>query len=170
MIQRTLCFLAARPISRAPYDPMPRLAASPAEAGRSLPYGKSPPAGIFLTGGSIIERIAILMESRSKIPILFQLLQQRGIKAKQLAEATGVSTGNISDWKAGRSKPSAEKLDRIAQYLGVSSSYLLGTSDGQDDDELGGVYLSIAREAQESNLDPDDVKLVIDVIKGLRRK
>ena len=58
---------------------------------------------------------------------LFDLMKVRGT-AKQLSEATGISSGNISDWKNGRSMPSAIKLDAIANYYGVSVDYLLGRS------------------------------------------
>ena len=39
----------------------------------------------------------------TKIPVLFELMKARGINSTQLSEAIGVSTGNISDWKKGRS-------------------------------------------------------------------
>lgn len=56
----------------------------------------------------------------------YQLLdEERGV-AKSLSEATGISTGNISDWKSGRSKPSADKLILIADYFHCSIDYLLG--------------------------------------------
>nr|DAF93855.1 MAG TPA: helix-turn-helix domain protein [Siphoviridae sp. ctZd434] len=47
---------------------------------------------------------------------LFSLLQTKG-ESKRLSDYTGISTGNISDWKSGRSKPSAETLVKIADYV-----------------------------------------------------
>lgn len=38
---------------------------------------------------------------------------------------TGISTGNISDWKSGRSMPSAVNLDILADCLDCSVDYLL---------------------------------------------
>ena len=77
----------------------------------------------------------------TKIPVLFELLSQRGITAKKLSEDTGISTGNISDWKSGRAKPSSEKLSILADYFNVSTDYLLGndtskTKDPATDDEI----------------------------------
>lgn len=60
---------------------------------------------------------------------LFFRIKEKGITAKKLSEATGISTGNISDWKSGRSMPTAIKLDIIASYLGCSVDYLLGRTD-----------------------------------------
>lgn len=59
---------------------------------------------------------------------LFNLLAKRG-KPKDLSEQTGISTGNISDWKSGRSKPSADALIKIADYYSCSVDYLLGRTD-----------------------------------------
>lgn len=55
-----------------------------------------------------------------------KLLHERGVTAYQVAKATGISTGSLSDWKKGRSKPKLEKLQKIADYFGVSVDYFTG--------------------------------------------
>ena len=69
---------------------------------------------------------------------LFTLLQPRGI-SKKLSEATGISSGNISDWKKGRSKPTAEALTLIADYFDVSVDYLLGREPSSETKKDGSV-------------------------------
>ena len=69
------------------------------------------------------------------IPKLFELMEARNITNKQLADAIGVSAGNISDWKSSRSKPSTDVLIRLAKYFEVSTDYLLGITSGQAVDE-----------------------------------
>lgn len=59
---------------------------------------------------------------------LLSLLSIRGT-AKKISDATGISTGNISDWRSGRSKPTAEALVLLADYFDVSVDYLLGRTD-----------------------------------------
>lgn len=59
---------------------------------------------------------------------LFRLLQNRG-SSKDLSNQTGISTGNISDWKSGRSKPGLEALIKIADYFDCSIDYILGRTD-----------------------------------------
>lgn len=59
----------------------------------------------------------------------FKRIAEKGLNAKKLSDATGISTGNISDWKSGRSMPSAVKLDILADYLDCSVDYLLGRTD-----------------------------------------
>ncbi len=63
---------------------------------------------------------------------LFKRISERGLNAKKVSEATGISTGNISDWKSGRSMPTAIKLDILANYLDCSVDYLLGRTDNPE--------------------------------------
>ena len=60
---------------------------------------------------------------------LFLRIQELKLNAKKVSEDTGISTGNISDWKSGRSMPTATKLDILADYLDCSVDYLLGRTD-----------------------------------------
>ena len=60
---------------------------------------------------------------------LFELMNQRGIKAIQLSNDLGISTGLISDWKKGRAIPSSKNLEKLCAYFGVSAGYLLGYTD-----------------------------------------
>lgn len=63
---------------------------------------------------------------------LFKMISERGITQSKLAESTSISTGNISDWKKGKSMPSAVKLDELANYFDCSVDYLLGRTDNPD--------------------------------------
>lgn len=67
---------------------------------------------------------------------LFILISKKGINSKKLSDATGISTGNISDWKSGRSMPTASKLIILADYLDCSIDYLLGRTDVPDNPNL----------------------------------
>jgi len=62
----------------------------------------------------------------------FKRIDDLGLTAKKVSEATGISTGNISDWKSGRSMPTANKLDLLATYLDCSVDYLLGRTDNPE--------------------------------------
>lgn len=74
------------------------------------------------------------------VDLLFSLLEKRNIKQSELSKATGISTGNISDWKKRKSFPSAEKLVLIADYLGCSTDYLLGRTDNPN--VTGSAYIN----------------------------
>ncbi len=60
---------------------------------------------------------------------LFELMAKCKITQQQLSQATGISQGNISDWKNNRSAPKAEALVKIADYFNVTTDYLLGLTD-----------------------------------------
>lgn len=75
-----------------------------------------------------------------------ELLRERGISQTQLAHGIGVSTGNVSDWKNGKARPSVTVLVRIADYLNVSVDYLMGRTDIPNAGELTDIYnLGITR-------------------------
>lgn len=61
---------------------------------------------------------------------LQEILKPHGTKAK-LSKATGISTGNISDWfnPGKNAQPSAEALIKIADYFDCSVDYLLDRTD-----------------------------------------
>lgn len=113
------------------------------------------------------------------VDILFSLLEKRNIKQADLSKATGISTGNISDWKKGKSFPSAEKLVLIAEYLGCSTDYLLGRTDNPN--LTGGAYINgdnnnngqqaingnVTVNSSDDSSDTSDDKQLLDMIKEL---
>ena len=56
---------------------------------------------------------------------LFSLLEERRISQKDFASAIGVSSRNISSWHTRGSDPPADLICRIADFLGVSTEWLL---------------------------------------------
>lgn len=63
---------------------------------------------------------------------LQELLKERGEKAK-LSKATGISTGNITDWFNPNkpAQPSADALVKAAGYFNCSTDYLLDRTDSR---------------------------------------
>jgi len=62
-----------------------------------------------------------------------QLMAQHGERAADLAKATGISTGLLSQWKARMQRPSLEKLTLVAEHYGVSVDRLQGKADPRPD-------------------------------------
>lgn len=54
-----------------------------------------------------------------------KLMQEKQVRAADVARATGIPTSTLSDWKNGRSKPKLDKLVKLANYFGVSISYFI---------------------------------------------
>lgn len=54
-----------------------------------------------------------------------KLITERGITPYRVAKETGISQVTLSDWKAGRSVPKVDKLQKIAKFLGVKIEDLI---------------------------------------------
>lgn len=57
--------------------------------------------------------------------IFEQLLKKHGVTAYRVAKDTGVTTATLTSWKQGKYTPKREKLEKIAEYFGVSIDYLM---------------------------------------------
>ena len=65
----------------------------------------------------------------SKIPCLFQLMNEKNIKAAPITRDLGISSGNLSDWKSGKAFPTKGILVSLADYLDTTPEYLTGKTD-----------------------------------------
>lgn len=59
--------------------------------------------------------------------IIKELVKQRFMTVAQLERTLDLSNGSISKWT--KSKPNSEPLEKVADYLNVSTDYLLGRTD-----------------------------------------
>ena len=57
--------------------------------------------------------------------IFEKLLKQHNVTAYRVAKDTGVTTATLTSWKQGKYTPKPEKMQKIADYFGVSLSYLM---------------------------------------------
>lgn len=60
--------------------------------------------------------------------LLKRLRTENGVTQPQLAEALGVSKGNVADWETGKSLPGYKAIIKLAKYFDVSADYILGLS------------------------------------------
>ena len=56
--------------------------------------------------------------------IYCKLRDAMGVKDADVVKATGITKSTFSDWKSGRSKPKDEKIQKIADFFGVTAEYL----------------------------------------------
>lgn len=69
--------------------------------------------------------------------IFEQLCQEKGVTAYKVCKETGITTATISNWKAGRYTPKQEKMQKIADFFGVSLEYLTtGKGDRKKETQL----------------------------------
>ena len=60
------------------------------------------------------------------------IMTQKGLKASEIADATGITRPVMSRYLANRSGISAENLIKISQYLNFSPDWLLNGSDAPE--------------------------------------
>lgn len=58
---------------------------------------------------------------------IFELLRENKMSQKELSDLTGISTSAISDWKHKGTIPSAMKVKKICEVLGVAPEDILGS-------------------------------------------
>lgn len=54
-----------------------------------------------------------------------ELLEEKKLKAADVARETGIYPSVFSDWKSGKSKPKSDKLLLIARFLNVPIEYFI---------------------------------------------
>ena len=69
-----------------------------------------------------------------------RLCAERGISVRQLEIATGITERTIGRWDV--NIPSVDKVQKVAEYFGVSIDYLMGREGDEDTDSPGKVRLS----------------------------
>ena len=110
-----------------------------------------------------------------------ELRRQRGVRDTEVAKATGIPQSTFSDWKKGKSKPKMEKLEKIADFFGVTVRYLM---TGQEKEEQYYQDIQTALLAQRMREDenlrilfdaakdasPEDLKTVSDMLLLLKKR
>lgn len=67
--------------------------------------------------------------------IFSELLQKCGVTPYKVSKETGVPQSTLSDWKRGVSTPKLDKLQKIADYFGVTVDYLMTGKEKQSSKE-----------------------------------
>ena len=110
-----------------------------------------------------------------------KLCTAKGVTPYRVAKETGVSTSTLSSWKTGRYTPKREKLQKIADYFGITVDRLTGV---QTNAQPEGYYTNedTARTAQQIFDDPylrilfdaaqdsrpEDLQMAADLLRRLK--
>lgn len=68
--------------------------------------------------------------------IFEELCLARGVTPYKVSQATKVRTSTLSQWKLGRYQPKQDKLQKIADYFGVSLDYLMYGYEKEKNDKF----------------------------------
>ncbi len=79
--------------------------------------------------------------------IFLKLLEEKGVSAYKVGKATGIAGSTFTDWKTGRSAPKQDKLQKIADYFGVTLDYLMTGKDQNSpySDDMADLFVEISR-------------------------
>lgn len=93
--------------------------------------------------------------------IFERLCRDKGVRPSDVSKATGISAATLSSWKSGAYVPKTDKLQRIAEFFGVTVEYLM---TGEKND---GYYLNpeTAKAAQELFENPE-YRVLFDAARG----
>ncbi len=94
------------------------------------------------------------------------LLDAKGVSSYTVSKATHISQSVLSDWKNGKSTPKLDKIQKIADYFGVSTSYFMEEGENANS---SGYYLDpeTAKAAQEVFDDPN-LRILFDAARDSR--
>ena len=91
--------------------------------------------------------------------IFEELLVKNRVTAYKVAKETGIATATLTQWKNGTSVPKQDKLQKIADFFGVTVDYLMGI----ERDETIQYYLNDeTREIAQEIFDNKDLKILFD--------
>ena len=95
-------------------------------------------------------------------PRLLRLRQERGLTLAQVAAALGVSKPTVWAWEQGRARPIANRIDALADVLGVAPSELQAPAEGD-----AGLRDLLARSREQiaiaAGARPDQVRILIEL-------
>lgn len=102
-----------------------------------------------------------------------ELRKRDAISQYELAEKLGVSQQTVSKYERGLVQPDTESLLKMANLFDVSVDYLIERTDIPKNENLEdiprGIYMRLAKEAQNMQLDEKDVEYIIDMYKRFRK-
>lgn len=90
------------------------------------------------------------------------LLRERGVRAADVARATGITTTTLSAWKNGKYEPKNDKIQKIAEYFGVPITYFFDDTPAYYFDEE---TAKLAEEMQRPG-----VRRLLDATRGLSQE
>ena len=92
-----------------------------------------------------------------------RIRDSKGLNDSKVAQLSGVSKSTISEWKKGKIHPKVDKIERIAQVLGVQAEAISGKSFGAIDfyDTVG----TFIRETNKNRVDRTNISFDLDDFK-----
>lgn len=115
----------------------------------------------FVTINKLEVRILRILDN------ILQILDEKGMKQKDLTDYLGISKNCFTDWKNGKSASYKKYLPQISEFLGVSVDYLVGNKEQSDNEKLSFALFGTA-EVDEEVL--NDVRKYAQIARRMREE
>ena len=89
--------------------------------------------------------------------IYCKLRDDLGLKDVDIVKATGITKSTFSDWKTGKSAPQIDKLQKIADFFGVTVDYLTTGKNESEIEESITMYNTFVKLLNQSKKRASDV-------------
>lgn len=101
----------------------------------------------------------------------------RGLTQEELGKLVNKSKNNISQYETGKREPDLQTLNKFAEIFNCTVDYLLGRTEQRNTAiiegerlpkelrDVGVEYLVVAKEMQDKEIPPEDIRKIIDIIK-----
>lgn len=83
--------------------------------------------------------------------------EQRNITQTNIVEKFGLPASTVSDWFNGKKFPRIDKIQMLADYLGILKSDLI-----EEKPKLDNIYMHLAKEAEKLKLDKQDIDYILE--------
>lgn len=97
-----------------------------------------------------------------------RIRDSKGLKDSDVSKGAGIPHSILSDWKKGRYNIKADKLKKIAEFLGVSVDYLMKGNDTFPEDAPSYYFDEEAREAARFLHDNPQYKVLFQASQKVR--
>mgnify|MGYP003623740573 CR=1 FL=1 len=101
--------------------------------------------------------------------MLALIMKERSVSAYRLSKDLAVSPSSVRNWLDGKTTPSAEVIQRLADYFEVSTDYLLG-KESPGEETIVFDDLSYAMYGGMKELDDEHKEMMVDYMKYLLAK
>lgn len=102
-----------------------------------------------------------------------KLKDEKGFSLEAIEKEVGTSKGSLSKYMNGKHLPNSEVVRKLAEYWGVSSDYLLGSSPERNNELSDGKtlpvgYVKIIQEAIEAEISEEEFRELLEMAKKFK--
>lgn len=102
-------------------------------------------------------------------------MEQKNVSRTDICKALDIKYTTFCDWINAKTYPRIDKIEMMANYFGIEKSDLVESPKPKDQDDtidtadsISDVYLNFAKDAQDNGISPDDIKMVLEILKNMK--